>query len=138
MKKISILIPTYNEHENINIAYNAVTELFEKNLPNYDYDIIFVDNCSTDDSRSMIRRLAEQDKEHIKAIFNARNFGQARSHFYGLTQADGDCAVLLHADLQNPPEVILEFVKKWEDGAKNVIGINDNSKENPILFFLRT
>ena len=65
MKKISIVIPTYNEHENINIAYNAVTELFEKNLPNYDYDIIFVDNCSTDDSRSMIRRLAEQDKEHI-------------------------------------------------------------------------
>ena len=138
MKKISIVIPTYNEHENINIAYNAVTELFEKNLPNYDYDIIFVDNCSTDDSRSMIRRLAEQDKEHIKAIFNARNFGQARSHFYGLTQADGDCAVLLHADLQNPPEVILEFVKKWEDGAKVVIDIKDNSKENPILFFLRT
>ena len=138
MKKISIVIPTYNEHENINIAYHSVKELFEKHLQKYDYDIIYVDNCSTDDSRSLIRKLAMEDREHVKAIFNARNFGQARSHFYGLTQADGDCAVLLHADLQNPPEVILEFVKRWENGAKVVIGIKDNSKENPILFFLRT
>lgn len=138
MKKISIVIPTYNEKENINVAYDAVTELFQKNLPQYDYDIIFVDNCSTDISRTLIRQLAESDAAHVRAIFNARNFGQARSHFYGLTQADGDCAVLLHADLQNPPEVILEFVKKWEAGAKVVIGIKDNSKENPIMFFLRT
>lgn len=138
MKKISIVIPTYNEHENINLAYDAVTQLFKEHLSNYDYDIIFVDNCSTDDSKVMIRHLAEVDAQHVKAIFNARNFGQARSHFYGLTQADGDCAVLLHADLQNPPEVILEFVKKWEEGAKVVIGIKDNSKESPILFFLRT
>lgn len=138
MKKISIVIPTYNEHENINIAYQEVTKLFAEHLSKYDYDIIFIDNCSTDDSRVLIRHLAETDPAHVKAIFNARNFGQGRSHFYGLTQADGDCAVLLHADLQNPPEVILEFVKHWEEGAKVVIGIKDNSKENPILFFLRT
>ena len=87
MKKISIVIPTYNEHENINIAYHSVKELFEKHLQKYDYDIIYVDNCSTDDSRSLIRKLAMEDREHVKAIFNARNFGQARSHFYGLTQA---------------------------------------------------
>ncbi len=138
MKKISIVIPTYNEKENINIAYDAVTELFQTKLSAYDYDIIFIDNCSTDISKTLIRQLAAKDPAHVKAIFNARNFGQARSHFYGLTQADGDCAVLLHADLQNPPEVVVEFVKKWEEGAKVVIGIKDDSKENPIMFFLRT
>ena len=138
MKKISIVIPTYNEHENIDIAYNEVTKLFAEHLCRYDYDIIFIDNCSTDNSRVLIRDLARKDPAHVKAIFNARNFGQGRSHFYGLTQADGDCAVLLHADLQNPPEVILEFVKYWENGAKIVIGIKDNSKENPVVFFLRT
>lgn len=138
MKKISIIIPTYNESDNIDIAYGAVKELFENHLATYDYDIIFIDNCSTDNSRELIRSLGEKDKKHVKAIFNAKNFGQARSHFYGLTQADGDCAVLLHADLQNPPEVILQFVERWENGAKVVIGIKDNSKESPILFFLRT
>lgn len=138
MKKISIVIPTYNEHENINIAYKEVTKLFSEYLGNYDYDIIFIDNCSADNSKVLIRNLAQKDSAHVKAIFNAKNFGQGRSHFYGLTQADGDCAVLLHADLQNPPEVILEFVKHWENGAKVVIGIKDNSKENPFVFFLRT
>ncbi len=138
MKKISIVIPTYNEHENVIIAYQEVTKLFEEHLQNYDYDIIFIDNCSTDDTKVLIRQLAKKDTAHVKAIFNARNFGQGRSHFYGLTQADGDCAVLLHADLQNPPSVVLEFVEKWEGGAKVVIGIKDNSRENPLLFFLRT
>ena len=113
MKKISIIVPTYNESDNIDIAYGAVKELFENHLATYDYDIIFIDNCSTDNSRELIRSLGEKDKKHVKAIFNAKNFGQARSHFYGLTQADGDCAVLLHADLQNPPEVILHL---WKDG----------------------
>lgn len=137
MKTISVVIPTYNEEENVELAYEEVIKVFRNSLKNYRYEILFVDNDSTDETRNIIRTLASKDKQ-VKAIFNARNFGQARSHFYGLTQAEGDCAILLHADLQNPPEVMVDFVKEWERGAKVVIGIKDNSKENPILFFLRT
>ena len=137
MKTITIVVPTYNEQENISIAYEEIIKVFKEKLSNYQYEILFIDNDSTDNTRDLIRSLAQKDNQ-VKAIFNARNFGQARSHFYGLTQAEGDCAILLHADLQNPPEVIVDFVKEWEKGAKVVIGIKDNSKENPILFFLRT
>lgn len=137
MKTISVVIPTYNEEENVLLAYEEVVKVFRNSLKDYQYEILFVDNDSTDETRNIIRKLASDDKK-VKAIFNARNFGQARSHFYGLTQAEGDCAILLHADLQNPPEVMVRFVKEWEEGAKVVIGIKDNSKENPILFFLRT
>lgn len=137
MKTITVVVPTYNEEENIQLVYNAVKKIFAEQLKNYQYELLFIDNDSVDKTRSLIRNLALQD-ERVKAIFNARNFGQARSHFWGLTQAEGDCAVLLHADLQNPPEVMVDFVKEWENGAKVVIGIKDNSKENPILFFFRT
>lgn len=137
MKRITIVVPTYNEEENISIVYKEVTKLFNEELSSYDYKILFIDNASTDNTKTIIKTLASKDS-HIQVIFNARNFGQARSHFYGLTQADGDCAVLLHADLQNPLSVVIEFVKKWEKGAKVVIGIKDNSKESPIIFFLRT
>lgn len=137
MKTITVVIPTYNEEENVLLAYEEVVKVFQNSLKKYQYEILFVDNDSTDETRNIIRKLASEDKQ-VKAIFNARNFGQARSHFYGLTQAEGDCAILLHADLQNPPEVMVDFVKEWEKGAKVVIGIKDNSKENPILFFLRT
>ena len=137
MKTITVVIPTYNEEENVLLAYEEVVKVFQNSLKKYQYEILFVDNDSTDETRNIIRKLASEDKQ-VKAIFNARNFGQARSHFYGLTQAEGDCAILLHADLQNPPEVMVDFVKEWEKGAKVVRGIKDNSKENPILFFLRT
>lgn len=137
MKTISVVVPTYNEEENIQLAYQEIVKVFHNNLEKYQYEILFIDNDSTDQTRNMIRNLALKDKQ-VKAIFNARNFGQARSHFYGLTQAEGDCAILLHADLQNPPKVMVDFVREWESGAKVVIGIKDNSKENPILFFLRT
>ena len=136
--KISIVIPTYNEEENIEMVYGEVTKMFRNDLPAYDYDIIFIDNHSKDKTQNLITELYGKDPEHIKAIFNARNFGQRRSHFYGLTQADGDCAVLLHADLQNPLSAVVEFVRKWEQGAKVVIGVYDGSLENPILTFLRT
>jgi glycosyltransferase involved in cell wall biosynthesis len=108
-----------------------------ESLSKYDYEIMFVDNCSQDSTQALIEGLCLKDK-HVKAIFNARNFGQSRSQFHALTQVQGDCAVLLHADLQNPPSVIPEFVKEWEEGAKVVIGVKEASKENPLMFFLRT
>ena len=138
MKKIiTIVIPTYKEEDNIIPAYKEVTSIMVNELSHYDYEIMFVDNDSPDNTRFLIKELCEKDKK-VKAIFNARNFGQARSHFYGLIQAQGDCAVLLHADLQNPPSVIPLFVKEWENGAKVVVGIKDNSKENRFMFFMRS
>ena len=136
-RTITIVVPTYNEEENIKVAYEEIKKTFSSINNKYRVEILFIDNASIDSSRAIIRELCGKDR-NVKAIFNARNFGQARSHFYGLTQAQGDCAILLHADLQNPPEVALKFIEKWENGAKVVIGIKDNSKENPILFFTRT
>lgn len=136
MKTITIVIPTYNEEENIPLVYQRVTELFLEQLAAYQYEILFIDNYSTDRSRQEISSLAEHDP-HVKAIFNAKNFGFTRSTFYGLTQAEGDCAVLLFADMQDPPEVIPDFVRGWEQGFKIVTGIKMQSRESPFMYLIR-
>lgn len=136
MKTISILVPTYNEQDNVELVYDRVTEVMTKQLPNYAYELVFIDNGSEDRTRELIRGLCAKDKR-VKAIFNARNFGYSRSHFYGLTQMTGDAVMLVHADLQNPPELIPEFLKKWEQGAKVIIGIKNKSKENGFVYFVR-
>ncbi len=137
MKKITVMIPTYNEEENIMDAYHRTTAVLQKYAGRYEYEIMFVDNFSKDRSREIITDLCNKDKR-IKAIFNAKNFGYSRSLYYGLTQAEGDCAVLLHADLQNPPEVMEEFIEHWEKGYKVVIGIKNKSRENPLMYFIRS
>ncbi len=137
MKTLSIMIPTYNEEDNIMDAYARCVAVMEKELPHLGFEIVFIDNCSEDRSRVLIRELCEKDKR-VKAIFNARNFGYSRSHYYGLTQMTGDAVMLVHADMQNPPELIPEFVKKWEAEAKVVIGIKTNSSENKILWLARS
>ena len=136
MKTISILVPTYNEEENILLVYNRVVSVMEQELSRYRFELVFVDNASTDHSRMLIQNLCEKDKR-VKAIFNARNFGYSRSHFYGLTQMTGDAVMLLHADLQNPPELIPQFVEKWEHGAKVIIGIKNKSEESGFVYFVR-
>jgi polyisoprenyl-phosphate glycosyltransferase len=105
-------------------------------LSGYEYEIIFIDDGSTDKTRSIIENLCKTDN-HIKAIFSARNFGYSKTIFYGLQQAQGDCAVLLHADMQNPPELIPEFVKQWENGYKIILGVKSRSKENKLMYFFR-
>lgn len=136
MKTISVLIPTYNEEDNVMDIYRRLQALFISSLTEYDYEIIFIDNFSTDKTRGLISALCEQDK-HAKAIFNAKNFGFTRSTFYGLTQATGDCVVLIFADLQDPPEIISDFVQYWESGYKVISGIKNKSKENPLMYFVR-
>lgn len=136
MKRISIVIPTYNEEKNITLIVGRLRSIFQEALQNYNYEIIFIDNYSTDNTREKIRMLSKDDKR-IKAIFNAKNYGFTRSTFYGLTQARGDCAVLLFADMQDPPEIIIDFVKEWEMGNKIVIGIKNRSKENKFVYFIR-
>ena len=136
MKIITIVIPTYNEEENVILAYDRVKEVFNKKLPGYDFQILYIDNASKDNTRKQIRLLCEKDKR-LQAIFNNTNFGFSKSSFYGLSQAEGDAAVLMYADMQDPPEIIPEFVAKWEAGYKVVVGIKSKSKENPFLYFLR-
>ena len=137
MKKISILIATYNEEGNVRPLANELVSIFENQLSEYDYEIIFIDNHSTDGTRAELRKLCEENKR-IKAIFNARNFGQLRSPFYGLKQTTGDCTIKLVADFQDPPEMIVDFVREWEKGTKIVIGVKKTSKENPLMYFIRT
>lgn len=138
MKKlISILIPCYNEEENVVPISKAVIEEVESSLPNYDYELVFIDNHSTDNTRTLLRELCKNNKK-IKAIFNARNFGQFNSPYYAMTQLHGDCLISMCCDFQDPIDLIPKFVKEWENGAKIVAGIKVKSDENKLVRFLRT
>ncbi len=137
MKKISILIPCYNEEENIVPISQAVIETMERDLPEYTFELVFIDNDSTDNTRSLIRGLCGQDRR-IKAIFNARNFGQFNSPYYGMLQVTGDCVVEMVADFQDPVDMIPKYVREWEKGYKIVIGIKTSSRENKIMYWLRS
>jgi len=136
LKKISVLIPTYNESENVIPLTDSIVHEFNK-LSEYDYEIIFIDNKSIDDTRDKIRELHNNNNK-IKAIFNAKNFGQNNSPYYGLTQTTGDCAILMCADFQDPVEMIPTLIKKWEEGHKIVSCIKTTSRENKFVRFLRT
>ncbi len=135
-KLISVVIPTYNEEDNVIPMTEAVTKIFEEQLPAYDYEIIYIDNHSKDRTRILLRNLCSGDR-HIKAIFNARNFGQMRSPVHGLRQAYGDCVIRLTADFQDPPELIPTLVKEWEDGNKIVIGIKNKTEEGRVMAWVR-
>jgi glycosyltransferase involved in cell wall biosynthesis len=137
MKKISVLIPCYNEQENVVPLSNEIVKIFDNELPVYDYEIIFIDNCSADNTRYLLREICKNNKR-IKAIFNAKNFGPHNSHYYGLCQTTGDCTILLCADFQDPVELIPVFVQEWESGYKIVSGIKTKSRENKIMRFIRT
>ena len=137
MKKISVLIPCYNEAENVGPISRAVTEILEKELPRYDYELVFIDNDSTDGTRDIIRGLCA-DNPRIKAILNARNFGQFNSPYYGMLQVTGDCVIEMVADCQDPVEMIPKYIHEWEKGYKIVIGIKTSSKENRLMYWLRS
>lgn len=135
MKKLSICIACYNEEENILDAYNQISSICQ-DLKDYDYEIIFADNASKDDSEQIFRQLAEADK-HVKVIFNYRNYGPARSSKNVCIRATGDAVISLPCDLQDPPEMIPVLVKEWEAGNLIVWGQKTGSQENPIKYFLR-
>jgi len=137
MKKISVLIPCYNEEENVEPISQAVVETLTRELPQYDYELVFIDNDSNDRTRSILRRLCEENPK-IKAIFNARNFGQFNSPYYGMLQVTGDCVIEMVADFQDPVDLIPAYVKAWEEGYKIVIGIKTSSKESKIMYWLRS
>ena len=135
MKHISIMTQCFNEEGNIRNIYNAVKEQFNK-LPQYTYEHIFIDNCSTDNSRVILRELSKED-HNVKVIFNVTNFGPNRSGTYGMLQGTGDALICIVCDLQDPPELIPTFLQKWEEGFKVVLGQKTKSKENPVMYQIR-
>lgn len=114
----------------------AIKAQFTGELSRYDYEIIFIDNDSKDNTRDIIRGLCASDS-HIKAIFNAKNFGQFSSPYYGILQANGDCVISMCADFQDPPEMIPKYVREWEAGYKIVLGQKTASKESGIVYRMR-
>ena len=135
-KTVSIMIPCYNEEENIVAITDAVVRQMEQ-LPRYDYEVVVIDNCSTDNTRPLLREICAKNKK-IKAIFNVKNFGQFNSPYYGLCQTSGDCAISICADFQDPVELIPEFLKYWEEGYQIVCGVKKSSKERKIMYKLRS
>ena len=137
MKKISVLIPCYNEQENVISISSEIVKIFNNELTVYDYEIVFIDNCSIDNTRPLLREICKKNQK-IKAIFNTRNFGQFNSPYHGLCQTTGDCTIVVCADFQDPIELIPNFVREWENGYKIISGIKIKSKENKIMRFFRT
>lgn len=137
MKKISILVPCYNEVENVVPMSEALTDVMKRELSEYDFELIFIDNCSKDGTRELLRDICKRNSK-VKAILNSKNFGQFNSPYYGLCQTDGDCAIMICADFQDPVEMIPQFVGEWEKGYKIVCGIKATSKENRLIRAFRT
>jgi glycosyltransferase, family 2 len=137
MKKISLISSCYNEEENLDTLYDRVIKAIEPYSNNYEFEYILLDNGSCDNTEGKLRELAQKDKR-IKVILNARNFGHIRSPYYGMVQCSGDAIIYLASDLQDPPELIGDFIKKWEDGYKIVLGKKTQSEESFPMFMIRT
>lgn len=133
-KLISIVTPCYNEEDNIDELYERIASVMAT-LP-YDYEHICIDNHSTDSTVKKIKSIAAKDKR-VKLIINARNFGHIRSPYHALLQSSGDACILIASDLQDPPEMIIEFVRKWEEGYKAVLAVKPQSEESAGMFILR-
>ncbi len=133
-KLISIVTPCYNEEDNVDELHQRVRDVM-LTLP-YDYEHIYIDNASTDSTVARVKSLAARDKR-VKLIVNARNFGHIRSPYYGVLQSHGDACVLIASDLQDPPEMIANFIQKWEEGFKTVLAVKPESEETSLMFFLR-
>lgn len=136
-KKISVVTPCYNEEGNIEKVYEVVKQQFSVLGPKYEYEHIFIDNASTDSTTLKLRGLATLDN-NVKVIINARNFGQLRSPYHAMCMAQGDAVILILSDLQDPADLIQQFISEWETGYKIVIGIKSNSEESKIMYMLRT
>lgn len=136
MKKISVCIPCYNEESNIYPMYVAITEQMDKFTGRYNYEIVFEDNASEDGSKNILRNIAYDD-QHVKVIFNTRNFGPSRSGMNCISRATGDIVILIPCDFQVPPALIEEYIAFWEQGNLIVYGQKLESEENKFKFFLR-
>ena len=135
MKKISIVLPCFNEEDNVDPLYAAITQAIS-DVQGYQFEFIFIDNASTDRTVDKVKGLIKTDNR-VRLIVNARNFGHIRSPYHGLLQARGDAAILMASDLQDPPSLIKGFLEAWEGGYKVVAGVKTTSEESSLLFFIR-
>ncbi len=136
MSIISIVTPCYNEEENVEELYQRIRETMAR-IVDLEYEHILIDNASSDRTVDILRQIALKDA-HVKVIINSRNFGHIRSPYYALLQAKGDAVITMASDLQDPPELIPEFVTQWREGYKVVIGIKAKSEESWLFFALRS
>ena len=134
-KLISVVTACYNEEDNVLELYNQVKNVFNK-LPQYNYEHIFIDNSSKDNTVKILKEIANEDK-NVKIIVNLKNFGALRSPIHALYQISGLAVIMIVADLQDPPYLIADFLKKWEEGYKIVIAVKEKSKENKLMLFVR-
>jgi polyisoprenyl-phosphate glycosyltransferase len=135
MKRVTVLTPCFNEEANVREVYEQVRAVFD-GLPGYEREHLFIDNASTDETVRILREIAAEDQA-VKVIVNTRNFGHIRSPYYGLLRGSGDCVIALVADLQDPPELIRDFLSKWEEGFKVVIGVRAGSDEGRVMRAVR-
>lgn len=136
MKRVSVFIPCYNEEENVREMAQALTDVFES--LDYDYELLFVDNCSKDNTKQILREIAQKDK-HIKVLLNKRNYGtDGRSAFNAFRYITGDVLISIACDFQEPPELIPEFISNWEKGYKVVCGQKSSSKEGLVKYACRS
>lgn len=133
--KLSLMTPCYNEEENVALLYEKVKDIFAE-LKEYDYEYIFIDNASTDNTVKILKDIASRDKR-LKIIVNSRNFGHVRSPYYGLLQGTGEAVICLAADFQDPPEMIKNFISKWKEGYKIVLAVKSQSRESKLMFITR-
>ena len=135
MPLISIVTPCFNEEENVLELFQAVKKIFH-DLPNYTYEHIFIDNASTDKTVEILKKIAK-DNPQVKIIVNTRNFGQIRSPIHATFQAKGDAVIGIVADFQDPPELIPQYIKKWEEGYKIVIAVRAKTEESFLFSTIR-
>jgi glycosyltransferase involved in cell wall biosynthesis len=135
MKAISIMTPCFNEEANVEELYTRVRKVMAA-VGRYRYEHIFIDNCSSDRTVEVLKRIAAADT-NVKVIVNARNFGHVRSPMHALYQATGDAVIGIVADLQDPPEMIAEFIREWENGFSMVLAVKTASDENSLMFWVR-
>jgi glycosyltransferase involved in cell wall biosynthesis len=135
-KLISVVTPCFNEEDNVRPLYEQIKAVFA-DLGQYTYEHIFIDNASTDQTVAILKEIAREDR-NVKIIVNARNFGHIRSGYHAVLQANGDAVIGMAADLQDPPALIPEFLRRWEEGYKLVLGVKSSSKESPLFYALRS
>jgi len=135
-KKITLVCPCFNEEENIELLVHKIDEVTLPLKERYDFEVLFIDNHSSDKTPLILKKMASERRD-VKVILNARNFGHIRSPFYGITQSSGDATILMATDFQDPPELIVEFIKKWEEGFPVVMGVKKDSHETFLFFAVR-
>jgi polyisoprenyl-phosphate glycosyltransferase len=132
---LTVLTPCYNEEANVRAVFDQVAAVMAT-VPDCDYEHLFIDNASTDRTVAVLREMAAEN-ERVKVIVNTRNFGHIRSPYHGILQAEGDAVILCVADLQDPPELLLQFIEKWRSGYKVVVGVKEGSGESWLMFRIR-